>query len=422
MYFKSFLKTSMAVIAMTGGVLLSSCSQDTDYFDPNYEQETVKSKYEAAFISKYGSVSPNETWDFSRRGSTLAAPMTRAASNGYLDDWRGTESYGYVWNYPEKSKNSDPMPESEVNNLFNNYWENTIVPAINSASVSDWAPSGKIVFREFATSRNASSASKYFAIGIKDGLDYLYLRMSSPDNGKNSKRGVAGDQHTSSLDFNSIPQNAVWYVCSTTAQNKNKILGSSVKTLTKFKKVTVKINGNNYTFWCFKCDDNGDYTDLVLWVQEVPTVPVLVDCKRYFVEDLGGDSDHDFNDIVFDVALFSDGRQTCYVRALGGTLNITIKVGNGTWTKSSKYDASKMFNTQGTIDYSANLAEFDVTGWDRADNNVEVIVEGKKGQHYGIPFPATGQIPFIIAVMDGKHWMQEYNEIPSTDWLTQPND
>jgi len=47
---------------------------------------------------------------------------------------------------------------------------------------------------------------------------------------------------------------------------------------------------------------------------------------------------------------------------------------------------------------------------------------GKKGQHYGIPFPATGQIPFIIAVMDGKHWMQEYNEIPSTDWLTQPND
>ena len=97
-------------------------------------------------------------------------------------------------------------------------------------------------------------------------------------------------------------------------------------------------------------------------------------------------------------------------------------VGNGSWTKSSKYDASKMFNTQGTIDYSANLAEFDVTGWNRADNNVEVIVEGKKGQHYGIPFPATGQIPFIIAVMDGKHWMQEYNEIPSTDWLTQPND
>ena len=432
---KNFLKSSMGVIAMAGGVLLSSCGQEKEYYNPNASLETVKAKYEADFISKYGAVSPNETWDFSQRGSTLAealsARVTRGNGNGngnsnnsnYLTDWRGTESYGYVWNYAEKGRVSDPMPENEVNSIYKNYWTSTIVPAINAAGETDWNPSGQIIFREFATSRNTATASKYFAVGIDDGSDYLYLRMGSPANGNNSQHGTSGDQHTSSLDFSQIPSTATWYVWSTTAQNKNKIPGNNGTVLTKFKEVTVTINNKEYTFWCFKCDvTNGDYTDLVLWVQKVPTVPVLVDCKRYFVEDLGGDSDHDFNDIVFDVALFSDGRQTCYVRALGGTLDITIKVGNGSWTKSSKYDADQMYNTKGAVDYDANLAEFDVTGWDRVDNNVQVVVEGQNGQHYGIPFPETGKIPFIIAVMDGKHWMPEYQPIPSTEWLTQPNE
>lgn len=406
------------------GFAFVACSHDTVY-DENFAQNERAAQYEQAFIKAFGAVSPNETWDFSGRGSELAAARTRTKpGSDYLTDWRGTESYGYVWNYPEKSAVKDPMPEKEVNSLFNNYWTSVIVPAINSAQVTNWNPTGKIVFRALATSRTEESKSKYFALGMedKDGVD-LYLRLSSPDNAAGAKRGTTVDQHTSSLDFSQITGTHTWYTCSTTGQNKNKIsINASNYKLTNFKEVTVNINDKDYTFWCFKCDANGGYTDLVLWVNKVPTVPVLVDCKRYFVEDLGGSDDFDFNDIVFDVALFSDGRQTCYVRALGGTLDITIRVGGGSWTKSDHYTKTEMINTIGNINYDANYGEFDASGWDRINSNVTVEVEGADGQKYGLPFPRTGEIPYIIAVMDGKHWRAERDTIEDTDWFTAPNE
>ena len=94
------------------------------------------------------------------------------------------------------------------------------------------------------------------------------------------------------------------------------------------------------------------------------------------------------------LALFSDGRQTCYVRALGGTLDITIRVGGGSWTKSDHYTKTEMINTIGNINYDANYGEFDASGWDRINSNVTVEVEGADGQKYGLPFPRTGEIPY----------------------------
>lgn len=411
---------------------VSSCSKSGDVYDSNLVAEndhaTVVEKYEAAFKAKFGDVS-GETWDYSARGGAKAQTRGNGHGGDYLADWRGTESYGYVWNYPEKASVADPMPENEVNNLVHNYWDNTILPAINAAEVKAWNPEGKIVFRTLITTRDGNTQNKYFAVGAEiAGID-LFLRMASPANGNNGKGGTTSDQHTSSIDFSQIPAQGVqWYACATEGNNKNNIsINASEWKLENFKEVTVNCGGKECTFWCFQCYTDATtytYTDIVLWVQKVPSVPVLSVLKRYMVEDLGESDDFDFNDIVFDVCQYSDNTQRCFVRALGGTLGITIKVGNSTWSKEPTFNIVDMLNTGvgDAVDYSKSLADFGVTGWDAGNNNVSVEVTGKDGYKWVLKFPETGEVPFIIATADGKEWMNERVGVPNIDWFGLPND
>ncbi len=428
---KNVLMTSMSIMVMAGAMAVSSCSKGNDVFDSNQNaannHATVVEKYEAAFKAKFGDVS-GETWDYSARGGAKA--QTRGNGNGgdYLTDWRGTESYGYVWNYPEKAKVADPMPENEVNDLVHNYWDNTILPAINATPAKPWNPEGKIVFRTLITTRDGNTQNKYFAVGAEIAGTDLFLRMASPANGKNGKGGTTSDQHTSSIDFSKIPAQGVqWYACATEGNNKNQIgINAAEWKLENFKEVTVNCGGKECTFWCFQCYTDAStytYTDIVLWVQKVPSVPVLSVLKRYMVEDLGESDDFDFNDIVFDVCQYSDGKQKCFVRALGGTLGITIKVGNSTWSKAPTYANTEMLNTTaGNVDYSKSLADFEVTGWNHSQNNVSVEVVGKDGYKWVLNFPEVGEVPFIIATADGKEWMNERVGVPNIEWFGLPND
>ena len=428
---KSVFLTSMSIMVMAGAMAVSSCSKSGDVYDSNLVAEndhaTVVEKYEAAFKAKFGDVS-GETWDYSARGGAKA--QTRGNGGDYLQDWKPTNSYGYIWNYPEKAKVDDPMPENDVNYLVKNYWENTIKPAILEASVKTWAPEGSVVFRSFVTTRDASTEDKYFAWGAEiDGND-LYLRLASPANANDKKGGNTIGQHTSSLDFNKVPSTAIWYTCATTGQNKNKIeINAADWKLENFKEVTVTCKNKDNedmecTFWCFQChpSDNPTYTDLVMWVQKVPSVPSLTMQKRYMVEDLGESDDFDFNDIVFDVVQFSDNTQKCYVRALGGTLGISIKVGNSSWSKAPTYANTEMLNTKGEVDYDKCLAEFDVTGWNADNSKVSVEVTGKDGYKWVLKFPETGEVPFIVATADGKEWMNERVAVPNKEWFGLPND
>lgn len=415
---------------------VSSCSKGNDVFDSNQNaannHATVVEKYQAAFKAKFGDVS-GETWDYSIRGGAKAQTRKKDKNDGgdYLTDWKPTNSYGYIWNYPQTASVTDPMHEDDVNYLVKNYWENTIKPAILGASVKPWAPSGSVVFRSFVTTRDASTEDKYFAWGAEiDGND-LYLRLASPANANDKKGGNTIGQHTSSIDFTKVPSTAIWYTCATTGQNKNKIsINAADWKLQNFKEVTVTCKNKDNedmecTFWCFQChpSDNPTYTDLVMWVQKVPSVPSLTMQKRYMVEDLGGSDDFDFNDIVFDVYQFSDNTQRCFVRALGGTLGISIKVGNSTWSKAPTFENTEMLNTTaGNVDYSKSLADFGVTGWIPSQNNVSVTVTGKDGYTWEVVFPLTGEVPFIVATADGKEWMNERVGVPNIEWFGEPND
>lgn len=424
---KRIILASYAFVAMAGAAIMSSCSSNGgEYsYNPGIMHDNLVKDYQSAFVQKYGEISPYETWDLSQRGSTLAGfARTRGSNKAAVQNMSATESYGYLLDAGNH--------ESTIANLFNHNWSTIIQAFANQTETQNWATytaGKKIVFSVAGVSRTPGSGTKYFYWGVKDTPQGdLFVRIGSANNGNNATIGNACETHTSSLDFSKIPSGSVWYTAFTNSNNnKFELTNSNTLVIDDFKVVTVTIDGKDYTFWGLKCDGtNADYTNMILWVSEVPTVPVPKISKRYMAEDLGGNNDFDFNDVVFDVIQFEDGTEKCLVRALGGTLDVTIKVGNSQWTKSSKFEDTEMLNTN-PIDPALILHEFDVTGWGGNNSTVSITVKAKEGVteggetnefYWAEPFPAVGETPLIVAVQYGsKTWMRERQSVPSKEWF-----
>ena len=232
----------------------------------------------------------------------------------------------------------------------------------------------------------------------------------------NGARGGAGMRiDASALKNNDNYSNVYWYAMvddgspMTTANGDDEF-----RAKWELKKYKEYITPMGAIYWLFDCNHDGDYTDLVCLVEPIEA------SKRYMVEDLGTTDDFDFNDLVIDVRAYGD-KQWAIVRALGGTLDFTVKIGNTTWSKGeSGLDVATMYNTQrGAVDYNAVLAEFDVTGWNPNANNITVTVKGKDSSApVVIPFPKKGEIPMIIAEHPARKWMFERESIPA-DWFTE---
>jgi hypothetical protein len=327
------------------------------------------------------------------------------------------------------------MPADEVNNLVHTQWDNTILPAINATEAKAWNPdpNGKVVFRTLYTTRG--SKSKYFAVGAEINDVDFYLRLASSANGNNSNGGTTSDQHTSSLDFSQIPTQGVqWFACATTGNNANQIMIDAADwKLENFKEVTVTCKNKDNedmecTFWCFQChpSDNPTDTDLVMWVQKVPSVPSLTMQKRYMVEDLGESDDFDFNDIVIDVSDIwtstphyvngklnswtdSDKRQEAVIRHLGGILPFKLKIGD-----------TELEEHQGVL--GSNPDElYAVSGWNINSHNVSVQVKQSTNStvYNNVVFPKAGEAPMIIAVDPTVQWMNERQCVPES-WFYEP--
>lgn len=199
---------------------------------------------------------------------------------------------------------------------------------------------------------------------------------------------------------------------------------------------------------------DNDFNDVVLAVVGNPDVPQekiitndsyevkTVRAKRYLIEDLGATDDFDFNDVVVDIedntiethkVTYENGvlktdeiistkaePTKAVIRAMGGTIDFELVVGETVWTKSGAgFNVGSMYNTQGNIDFNKVLAEFEVKGWDSAKNNVSIRVNGKDGQIFAVTFPKAGEAPMIIAVDASQDWMKERESVPST-WFYEP--
>ncbi len=126
-------------------------------------------------------------------------------------------------------------------------------------------------------------------------------------------------------------------------------------------------------------------------------------------------------------------KQTAVVRAVGGTLDFILTIGDKTWQKSSEFNKNTAYNVApGSIDYNATLTTIDVEGWDPLENNIKVevfsnLLKNNTSETVNVtfPFPKQGEVPHIIAISPAQTfatddgaipWMPEYVTIPSSLW------
>ena len=423
-YFKVFLFAT----AVTGAMVLSSCSHDDYTYNEEKVQENNHAKdvarYEQAFVSRFGQPASDQCWDYTLSNSQLTR-STRKTKEGELAEWprESFNNFGYTWKYA--TGDEDPMKENIVSTIFHNDLSALLelIADDENYPAQEWNPSGTIIYRPIATVRTSSANDKYFSIGANLGVANWYLRQShvhKKDN--NNFMGNTSGQHTSAINFDEVNKaSSVAWFASATDGHKDKIDAADYK-LEYFKVIPY----NGMVFWCFKCEEGGSYADYIWWVQEISNVPTYKYSKRFFVEDLGGQTngDIDFNDIVFDVVEYTDNTQKCIVRALGGTLPISINVCGIIWSKPEK-TVGVMENTGADgkeIDPYKVIDEFSITGWNPLSNDqISVTVQDKDNFSFVTKFPKDGDIPYMVAFSTAKQWNGERVPVTS-EWLQLPTE
>ena len=423
---KKLVLKGMAVLSASAALV--ACSHDS-FFDENKAQENIKNEYKASFVQKYGEVDPNQTWDFTESMFDMeTSASTRAKSTttdvyALLSEW--TEGYVHFqeisWLNPKWTK--------KVWNADTVY----IAQNLKNCPELDWEPhiSGCLkAWAYFSHGNGDTNAVRWYRLGVHT-EDANGTQNTTVIKGKTkSNLWYTGYSQTVNgagyiIDTRNLKNadKAYWYATVTNGNGSDNYEVTEAQKLTKYKEITAP---SGSVYWCFSCDGNDDYTDLILLVK-----PVVI-CKRYMVEDLGSIGDFDFNDIVVDfnqISIVDEKTQkityekTAVVRAMGGKYDFTLKVGDKiVWGKKANgFTTTTMYNTQGTINYNEVYGEsFEVNDWDPSENNISIVVgAGKNNGVYTVTFPEQGEAPMIIAVDPTRKWMNEYQSVP-TDWWYDP--
>ena len=455
---KQYLRTFGWFLA---AAVLAGCTKSTDVYDPQAvqqkEEQEVKKTYAESFAQKYPNTSLDQSWDFSSGQVTYSLPSgmasTRALTRGLGDYTTGSmvvekKVYDYISSNLKDDKNNTSLGNPFYMKVPGNDFTISVIHVGRASytwelwmsvegmgDVKVWDKNTGVKYRQSADGawiqtglgleegiKNAYEveAPTYTFSGLPEGRNmYFYLKVYDPG----TKRTFV----TSSLGQMMLTMDDCPVPASVPAGNEVMIVGCEDRP--------------NY---------DQDYEDVIFMVYGKPVPPVhflkeriTTKAKRYMMEDLGTTDDFDFNDVVVDVAertketlvytTDADGNEKytgksttevlkplATVRAMGGTLDFTLKIGNTSWTKSSNFDAGTMYNTQGDIKYDAVLDEFEVDGWSYDQNNVSVTVQNKDNDGVkNIGFPKAGEAPMIIAFDPTQEWMKERQSIPE-DWFTTP--
>ena len=407
-----------SLFAMTAMLSISaafmSCSNKEVFDQEAAEQAKVletEKQYKEAFVKHFGEVDPNQSWDFSQINNPSDELNVRTRANN----------------------NPTPVWTSPSVNIFEMLYDTFTFRMKYPHAVTDFEEVKQLVESQPVVDWPYDYAQinlhPFYSHGASV-VNYYFLGVQYKSNGRrkvNSFCFLSGGNEWSSivsdLSFFTTANMNSYIIANTTnmegadgfkwivASRNTKLFSASetIETLEKCKLFTV----NNHTYAAFDCNNDGIYHDLICWVED------LSPAKRYMVEDLGGIGDFDFNDIVFDVVYNKNlNKYECIVRAMGGTLDFSIKVGNTTpWVKGDNFDVTTMYNTiDPDYDLEKEYARFDVNGWVPENNDVTVTVEGKNGT-FVLPFPKNGEIPYMVATNIGKAWSKERVNVNKLGWF-----
>ena len=413
---KNILFAMTAMLSISAAFV--SCS-NKELYDPSaVEQAKVldtEKQYKEAFVKHFGEVNPNQSWDFSQMNYPNAEQNARTRALGQLA--------APVW------VKSGPLISFWDAVFFETYYPHAVTDfeqvkqLVESQPVVDWPYNyAQINLHPFYS--HGETLLNYYYLGVhyrqKSLLGFKYTKFNAFRfrSWGDKWSSIVNDSHLfTEMNMNSYAivnttnmegvEGFQWFIASRNFEFFES--EENAQPLEKCKLFTL----NDHTYVAFDCNNDGKYHDLICWVED------LSPAKRYMVEDLGGVGDFDFNDIVFDVVYNKNlNKYECIVRAMGGTLDFSIKVGDTEWwSKSDKYDVPTMYNT---IDPDYNLmkeyARFDVKGWVPERNDVTVTVKGNNGT-FVLPFPKDGEIPYMGATTIGKTWSKERVNVNTLGWF-----
>ena len=458
---KMNIKMMAAAMAVLGAV---SCSK-RDVFDPGLVEEIKKAKeeakieqsktdYEANFVEKYGEVDPNQSWDFSTGTPTISLPSSSAKAGTRAGGYERTNS-GDV--YSDEKDQYYEFPAATINKMKEVFVEGRDNRDLGT-SFAMHAPANAIYIMPMYMGTSGGNFelwmhvegiaedikvwSKWQDLQVKPtaGSDWKDVKVH---NSSNNCVGVAAIR-SKYYKFSGLPENAVmhFYLKITQAaggyNETNQILTSISGYMRDFK-----FGNDGFPTGLKGIDENitkpeamiigvedattsksdHDYNDVVFMIYGEPYVPQTFKVeefettysKRYMIEDLGSTDDFDFNDIVVDVQeTFTQKKTTdeqgletwsdpvlkgqkAFLRHRGGILPFELTIGS---TKLEKMD--------GVLSDDPNT-EFNVTGWDRNNNNISIkVYQGTDSQTANeVNFPKTGAIPMIIATDTNVAWSAE---------------
>ncbi len=446
---KVSLKSLTAVCAV---FCIVGCSSK-DLYDEKAVEMKEDATYTDNFLKKYPNVDLNQDWDYTTGQVTYSLPSSSSSTRALTRD----ASYeltngefileGTVNDYMRKNMKAGKNNSGKGNPFYMKVPENpfTIVPIFQGNAEYVWE---LWMYVEGIGDIKVWSKGEGLSYQEKENGSWTQIQAGVQDPIPNNVFAIKSTSYT----FSGLPvgKNMYFYLKVT---SKNNMICSSLNqmmlTLDGFP--TPKNLPADNTAMIVGCEDQPggdyDYEDMVFMVYGNPTPPVYEveerieeKGKRYMMEDLGGMDDFDFNDIVVDVykrtkqILWYDVKENgerklnesktttkemtplAIVRAMGGTLDFTLTIGNKTWTKSDNFNFKEMLNTR-NIDWNKNLDEFEVEGWNYNSNNVSVTVVSD-GKERKIKFENGGTAPMIIAVDPTTHWMEEREAVPA-DWFTK---
>lgn len=425
-----------------------------------YDEKAVEMKEDATytdnFLKKYPNVDLNQDWDYTTGQVTYSLPSSSSGARALTRD----ASYelttgefvleGTVSDYMHTNMQAGKNNSGKGNPFYMKVPDNpfTVVPIFQGTASYVWE---LWMYVENVGHIKIWSKGDNLAYKKNEGADWTYIKPRENDPVPPSVYQVKSQSYT----FTGLPKGEnMYFYLKVTSQNNTicSSLDQMMLTLNGFPDPTNLPEGN--VAMIVGCEDspNGDwdYEDLVFMVYGNPTPPVYEveeriseRGKRYMMEDLGAMDDFDFNDVVVDVnertkeilyyEVDAEGKNRTYipsksrteklptmatVRAMGGTLNFTLTIGNTTWTKKSdKFNPKEMYNTR-NIDWNKKLDEFEVEGWNYNSNNVSVTVEND-GKERTIKFPVDGgSAPMMIAVDPTTEWMTERTSVPA-EWFNK---
>ncbi len=391
---KKFILGLVSLLALT-----TSCSKHE--IEPMSTQQMKDAEYEVAFTRAFGDYDKTHDWGFSRvevaqtRGvikenhelpNGLTKPTLKDGEANYVMDW-------FRNNDGECSEGLDIRKFFIVyvggnNNVKIYYsWDGSVNNGnvvldylqIDGEHINDWnANNGPTVYVYDRKADNFTSHNSY-----------CDLTTSKWKLAKITYQGEEGD-----------------YVGLSAYGRKN-------ETPEKYQ-LTDYDRENFYDDWVFK---------IVPAEPLPPTPPTLIDQGRIICEDLADSqgSDFDFNDVVFDAYLYSDGSCKIVLQAAGGTMPLTVG-GHEVHNEFGGFSTKKMINTHATIgDHIDGVrpAEFTITGISSIIN-IPILVNGGT-QVWEISAP-IGKAPQKLCVPITFQWCNERVSIKDryprfSDWV-----